>query len=336
MGIGIALLSLLGIGLIVSIFDDDDDNETAAASEPEGVVRNGTDDADTIDGTDGTDLLSGGAEDDTLSGGASSDTLEGGTGDDLLEGNGGNDRLLGQADDDVIVAGGGNDVAAAGSGNDFVQGRGGDDTLNGSLGIDWLEGNDGNDSASGGFGNDTILGGDGADTLNGEGGNDILISGELSGTPFATEDLEALRDGTTALTTILNLDAETAIPLLDDDAADVLNGGDGDDALVLGAGDIGTGGEGEDGFALLAETADSDAGPSTITDFNSEEDALVILVDPNQTVDPVVDVVDENGDAIITVNGTPISVLVGAAGQIESADIGGGTGIVVGLLDPRP
>ncbi|KIC48564.1 calcium-binding protein [Tateyamaria sp. ANG-S1] len=323
MGIGIALLALLGVGLVVSVFDDDDggsDNPT----EPEGIVREGDDEDNNFEGTVGTDLLIGGEGNDTLTGGGSADTLEGGPGEDLLEGNAGNDSILGQADDDIIVAGGGDDLVAAGKGDDFVQGRGGDDTLRGSLGADWIEGNDGDDSIGGGFDTDTLLGGAGADTLDGGGNNDLLIGGEVPGTPLSTENLEALRDGTETLASILNLTAESVIPLEDDNAADVLNGGDGNDDLVLGAGDVGTGGAGADVFFAMAEAAESESGPSTITDFNGTEDALLVLLTPEQVDgDPVsIDVTNEDGDAVISVNGQPISILVGAAGQIESGDIG--------------
>lgn len=318
MGFGIALLTLLGVGLVFSFADDNDGDDAAPAAEASepGEVIDGTPEGDSLEGT------------------ANADTIEGGSGNDVIEGGDGNDVLRGQADQDIVVAGAGNDVVAGGSGSDFLIGGDGSDTMSGSLGADWLEGDDGNDTLNAGFGDDTLLGGTGADTLDGGAGNDLLIGTAVQNTPFDTDDIVAFRNGDANFADVLGVPSDVSIPLPDDDAADVLNGGDGSDDVVLGAGDTGTGGAGEDIFVVLAEAGTSQNGPSVITDFDGGSDALLVLSDPDDPTPPVLSIVNENGDAIVTVNGVPVSILQGAAGQIESDDISGVTGIFVGFLDP--
>ncbi|GGX61365.1 hypothetical protein GCM10007385_33070 [Tateyamaria omphalii] len=342
MVIGLTLLTLLGIGLIVSIVDDDDDgdtNEADAVAEPEGVEVAGTEDGETIDGTEGTDLLIGGEGEDTISGADSSDTIEGGVGNDLIEGDAGDDRLLGQADDDVIVGGAGDDTIAGGQGDDFAQGRGGDDRLTGSLGRDWLEGGDGSDTALAGFGEDTLVGGAGADSLEGGGGNDLIMGGDLSLIDLSPSDLAGLRDGTLSFVQAAGLggidDNILEEPNAEDNAADTLSGGDGNDALLLGSGDIATGGAGEDEFGIFADALSGDQGPSTITDYVPGEDFIFVLADPEAPVAANISVLTAGDDAIVALNGQPVTVVSGAAGLLSTDDIAFISGIPIPVLDPN-
>jgi Ca2+-binding RTX toxin-like protein len=145
----------------------------------------------------------------------------------------GNDRLSigaqiggvtldGGAGKDTLVGGDGNDVLSGGIGNDSVVGGNGFDTLYGNDGNDRLEGQGNGDSLRGGRGNDTLLGGTSNDKLFGESSDDSLDGG-------AQDDR---LDGGFGVDTILgNLGNDTL--LARDDAADILNGGDGTDAAQV-------------------------------------------------------------------------------------------------------
>ena len=123
--------------------------------------------------------------------------LTGTPGDDDLEGGAGDDRISGLAGDDVLV------------------GDDGDDTLDGGKGDDILIGGDGDDSISGGEGDDVLVGGPGHDVLDGGADNDRLVAGE--------GDI------------VLGGAGNDRIELSTDRGAPAsIDGGDGDDTLVLG------------------------------------------------------------------------------------------------------
>ncbi|MCW9041831.1 MAG: hypothetical protein OQK05_00690 [Pseudopelagicola sp.] len=82
----------------------------------------------------------------------------------------------------------------------------------------------------------------------------------------------------------------------DSEGADTLDGGAGNDEIILGAGDEGTGGAGNDLFTVteqgLNNAADKDIedvdyGQSLITDYDPEEDQIVIEGKATDTEDPV-------------------------------------------------
>ncbi|MEL6467032.1 MAG: calcium-binding protein [Pseudomonadota bacterium] len=333
---GIALLSLFGIALVVEIVDDDDDS--SSSSEPDGIEITGTEDADVIAGTAGADVLAGGDGEDTITGGDASDTIEGGNGEDLIEGNAGDDLLQGQADADVIIGGAGDDVIASGQGNDFAQGRGGNDSLAGSLGADWLDGNDGNDTVSAGFGDDSLLGGAGADLLDGGAGNDLMTGGVLANVDLSTSDLVGLRDGTLTFDQAAGLedidDNVLDVSDDDDDARDTLIGGDGDDSILLGSGDTATGGEGFDAFGILADALEGTQGLGTITDFVPGEDFIFVFDDLDLPAEPSISVLTSGSDAIVALNGQPVTTVTGAAGSLSIDDIGFFTGLSISFVDP--
>ncbi len=215
---------------------------------------------DNLQGNGGDDSLSGAAGGDFLAGRDGDDLLDGGDSDDHLYGGEGADRLLGGAGADVLHADAGHDDLTGGSGADSMFGHAGDDALDGGAGDDSLMGGSGFDSLQGGTGNDRLDGGYGRDLLAGGGESDVVDGGEGSDTLWGQWPDEADLD------------------------PDFLNGGGGDDLLMLGAGDHGHGGAGADVFALL------DIGPNDppiqITDFNPDEDALVVLYDAAQHPDP--------------------------------------------------
>lgn len=143
------------------------------------------------------------------------DTLNGSDGDDYAEGGTGNDNMILRAGHDLAYGGEGADRIDAGIGFDTVYGGTGDDTLTGNGGNDILHGDDGDDDLSGGSGADLIYGGAGNDVLSG-------LSAKL-----------ATATGSNTI-----------------DGVDGLSGGDGNDHLILGPGDIGEGGAGDDLFEI--------------------------------------------------------------------------------------
>ncbi|MCE3290601.1 MAG: proprotein convertase, partial [Caulobacter sp.] len=143
-----------------------------------------------------------------ITGTENNDTLTGGAANEVIDGLGGQDVIDGAGGDDTINAGAGNDGATGGAGND---------TLNGD---------DGDDSLGGGAGADTLDGGEGNDNLNHFGGAVFTMTSFLNGNP------------------VTNFSITTAFG--DDGAIDILNGGGGDDYVMVGLGDQADGGDGFD------------------------------------------------------------------------------------------
>ena len=258
---GIVGLLMLG-GLMMGPIDPDvdltalEDADTAAedaaeeelsASQniatPASDVLSGTDIDDVIDAMDGDDQVNGYAGDDLLSGGRGDDQMLGGDGNDTLIGEGGQDDLHGGFGDDHIDGGDDADELWGHMDNDTLLGNAGNDNLTGGSGEDVLFGNDGNDGLHGNDGNDSLAGGAGEDVLFGGNGDDYIEGGS-------------------------------------DTVRDFLNGGRGDDLLVAQQGDVLTGGEGLDTFAI-----DTSAGvfaqSAQIIDFNANDDHIEIMLDEN-------------------------------------------------------
>lgn len=180
------------------------------------------------------------------------DMLLGGGENDLLSGLGGDDELRGEGGDDRILAGDGSDLAIGGAGADALFGEDGDDTLWGIDGDDTLDGGPGDDILRGDAGEDLLLPGAGADAALGGAGDD-----EISGAFFSADDLP--------------------------DLPDRLDGGEGEDRITGDDGDLVTGGGGADILRVLG-IDQPDATPVTITDFDPEEDTLVLVDDAGNDV----------------------------------------------------
>jgi len=192
----------------------DDSTGTAPLAEPgafdEALYSN------VVTGTEGDDSLSAGGERALawfLNGG--NDTLDGSSGNDYAEGGAGSDTMALRDGRDLAYGGEGDDRIDAGIGFDTVYGGMGDDTLTGNGGDDNLYGEENNDVLSGGTGADLVFGGAGDDVLYG-------LSNGLS--------------------------SEAGSNVID--GVDTLVGGDGADRLILGPGDVGVGGAGDDAFVL--------------------------------------------------------------------------------------
>jgi Ca2+-binding RTX toxin-like protein len=205
--------------------------------------------------------LIGSAFNDTLTGNSGVNVLSGGNGDDMLQGGAGADMLTGGAGTDtagyasssaaVIV----NLTTGVGSGGD-AQG----DTLNsienliGSAFNDTLTGNSGVNVLSGGNGDDTLQGGAGADTLDGGAGMDtasyaassagVTIDLRLPGPQVSAGDAS----GDTLIGIEIIRGSIFADTITGDANDNIFN-----DGGVGGAGDILTGGAGNDTYSVYNE-----------------------------------------------------------------------------------
>lgn len=124
----------------------------------------GTKKRDILAGTAGADSISGLAGNDDLRGRSGADALRGGAGTDRLWGDGGNDHLFGDAGRDTLRGGTGHDSLYGGEGNDKLFGESGNDLLDGGNGNDTLVGGAGNDTLLSSAGADVMNGGTGTDT----------------------------------------------------------------------------------------------------------------------------------------------------------------------------
>ncbi len=239
---------------------------------------------ETLTGTDAGEQIGGEGGDDTINGGEGDDDLYGQEGDDVVSGGMGNDTLQGEDGADFLNGNEGDDSLAGGMGDDTLNGDAGDDNLIGGSGNDLLEGGTGNDTLMGGRDNDRLSGGLGVDELLGGAGND-LINGVV---PDATG-------------------------MEDTDEGDFLNGGSGEDTLLIGRDDWANGGEDADLF-VLGDWLDSEHS-ATIEDYTAGEDRIAVVYDPEAVSDPVIGVEPSEGSdsAWITLNGQRIAeVLHGA------------------------
>ncbi len=258
---------------------------------------------------------------------------------DMLRGTSGNDALiaLGEADvvrgfngDDLIEAGTNNDTAFGGAGNDVIGGGTGADVLLGDRGNDVIIGGNGDDSLLGGDGNDTLIGGGDKDTLEGGDGNDLLISGLARfGSGNDVEDLSA--SAAQALISLgSGLDFEnidfaqlqsdgvfngTDVRFLSDDAetnpqGSTINGGAGDDLLILNHADRVTGGAGSDTFVLNDRMVGQNM--TQLFDYNAAEDVIAVQYD--SAAAPTITVQDAGSFGDIYLDGQRIARVTDGAG----------------------
>ncbi|WP_299552655.1 calcium-binding protein [uncultured Tateyamaria sp.] len=284
-------------------------------------------------GDEGEVLLGTGGPD-SIAGGPGNDIVDAGPGNDTISASGGDDSVLGGDGDDIVQGQGGDDLIFGNTGSDFLQGRGNTDTIMGGDDGDWVNGNDGNDEVAGEGGQDTVVGGAGEDTVRGGAGADQIFGGSVVGDPLTTSQAEALQDGSRSLAEVLGVAPGTGLTIEDDNEVDLLDGRAGNDALTFGAGDIATGGAGEDDFIIIADSAGNSAGESTITDFDEEDDSLVVMRAVGSS--PVNITISEAGsDVNIFVDGVLTTVVQGGAGQIFQTDIIQIEGYNVDLLESR-
>ena len=258
---------------------------------------------DLTDVIDGDSTLIGDTEADHLDGSGGNDLVIGAGGDDLLGGRGGDDSLQGDDGNDHLDGGDGNDLLSGGDGNDVLHAGAGDDILFGGAGEDGLFGHEGNDQLSGGAGSDTLVGGEGDDQLTGQSGDDTLDGGygnDLLSGGLGRDEL----NGGQGQDTIWGQWPGEA-----DHEADTMSGGAGDDLLMMSAGDLGSGGDGADIFALQDIHLDDPL--AQIVDFDPAQDQIVVLYDANLHPDPVISVESHGESCTLLLDGIPLADLAG-------------------------
>jgi Ca2+-binding RTX toxin-like protein len=299
--LGYLLLALLGVGAAGGLLfglDDDDDN---VASTP-GTPGDDPDDNTTIEGTEGSDLL------------------EGALGDDILDGGDGDDRLIGLGGGDQVSGNAGNDHVSGDDGEDILAGGAGDDGVYGGSGGDIALGGDDNDDIWGGSNADLLVGGEGEDTMTGSSGDDLLIGTQTGLQDSSVDDFAAgLADADAetpeeALLTSFALSGAGA----DGDDGDEMNGGFGDDVLLVGSEDSASGGEGND-FFLMGDWIQAGRA-AEITDYDPASDQIAFGFEtdtpPELTVTD-----DDSGNAVISAEDQVVATVTGAAGTLSSEDI---------------
>ena len=154
------------------------------------------------------------------------------------------------------------------------------------------------------------MGASGSDVLFGGGGNDILEGGGVFNRELNNDDYEILRN--------LDEDEDLVFPNFritkdDDGDPDILDGGDNNDALVLGSGDTGTGGAGSDDFVVGDWITPGN--PATITDYESSTEVIRVLVE-NPVTSPIPQAVpgDTPGHVRLTLGGEVIANIYGDFG----------------------
>ena len=266
------LLMLLSLGataaLLTEVFnlfnDDDEAIDEAASITPE--TANAILDEEQIETLRGTliedfalpetqALLNAGIEVDPDYG---LEEIEGTPGDDLIQ----------TQPETVVTFGEGGDDTIVGTDSDYenIFGDEGDDVIFGEGGEDLLIGGPGNDLISGGTGNDELYGNEGTDTLFGGAGDDILYDAiAVTGDAPSVPGLEGINAGS----------GDDFVRI--EDGINLVELGDGMDRLAI----------------LNDEGVAGDHPVSVVTDFNPDEDALVLGV-----FDPDADTLDANSLAI--------------------------------------
>jgi Ca2+-binding RTX toxin-like protein len=327
------IAALVGVvGLFSNIFDSGD-----APPEEDGPLE--PDDRGSPKGSAGVrlrggpldDVLTGGVDNDTLIGNLGDDTLVGAAGDDELSGRSGNDHLFGgdgndtlsgENGDDQLFGGAGFDLLQGGEGADFLHGGNGNDTLEGGAGVDTLRGGAGDDLMLGGLDDDLLIGGQNNDTLFGGAGDDVLEGGPGSNSMVGGDGDDLLigytrPDGASLFGKIdPNVSSsELAFGTTDALDPDTLEGGEGEDMLILGRGDTAFGGAGEDVFVTgVWMTGSTDTG--VIADFEPTGEEILILVPGDYAGAGVVTIVADGADALVTMDGQTYARVTGAAATL--------------------
>lgn len=230
--------------------------------------------SDRISSFSGNDKIYGGSDNDSIDAGTGKDTIYGDDGNDIIVYRDGGDKIYGgpgsdqildiirsnpfspirEIDNNELYGGDGNDII---SGTGFLSGGGGIDVLtgsgivNGDEGNDRLEGSQGvKDGAvyNGGDGNDIFATSDGKDILNGGNGNDVLDGYS----PFFSRGGGRRND------------------------IDQLTGGAGQDRFILGQKVTSPLQDRAVYYLDNLNGSDSDSTFATITDFNPQEDKIVL------------------------------------------------------------
>ncbi len=215
---------------------------------------------DTLKGDAKANQLFGDAGDDTLSGNAGNDTLDGGEGIDTVdfENSNGVTVLLLSSDNaphGKVIDGIDTDLL---KNIENIRGSNLSDMLSGNKEANRIEGRSGNDSLFGLDGNDTLFGGGGNDTLDGGKGADWLYGEDTNSSNPGTGNTVSYKNSNSSVYVYLDssigntnggdadgdklsqiqhlMGSDFSDILAGDAASNLLDGGDGDDTLIGGAG----------------------------------------------------------------------------------------------------
>jgi Ca2+-binding RTX toxin-like protein len=217
-----------------------------------------------------------------IEGTSSNDVIVGLDGNDTIFGIMGNDEIYGAQGADMIFGGEGADSIMAGAGNDTLFGGRGDDVLDGGIGDDYLVGGVSSNIVDGGDGNDTIMGQWQPNSSFYREFFDECPSNLFESEEYTSEYLEEKSSTDSYQDT------------------NILFGGNGDDWMFLGKGDIAIGGNGSDFFFV----SESDVNCPTIIDFDTSQDKIVIYLTPQSNIDPQISFQVENSvDTFVLVDG---------------------------------
>jgi Ca2+-binding RTX toxin-like protein len=190
--------------------------------------------------------------------------------------------ITGTAGNDSTLTGGvGNDIINGLAGNDVIHGGGGSDQIDGGADADQLYGDAGSDTIHGGDGNDVISDGRGADKLYGDAGDDtISISlaggGRLLADGGAGNDVISASNGggPNQPVTLLGGDGNDQITLNGFASDNSIDGGNGDDLIILGSALAATITLGAGTDTLRLATNFSPSGSMIVTDYAPGIDTL--------------------------------------------------------------
>lgn len=220
-----------------------------------------------------------------------SDDIRATDGPDILSGEGGNDNLQGKA------------------GVDYILGGAGDDTLMGQAGNDSLFGSEGDDELHGGAGSDTLLGAGGNDSLYGGGGDDELVGANIHNRDMEIADRYTPDDPSSPL----------FFEAPSEDEANLLDGGAGDDCLLMGEGDTAVGGAGADHFEVGHWVEDEDNVP-LVSDFDETQDTLWVYY-PEGEDPPSITTESQDGDTLVYSNGKLVVRVAGEVGPYFTEEV---------------
>lgn len=215
-------------------------------------------------------------------------------------------------DDDAVET-----TAQGTEGDDILQIEGDLERIDGREGDDLLIGSADNDTLGGGPDDDLLIGGKGDDLLKGGVQHDILVGiGDFE--DLDSDALQALENDEAAAEALI----QDLLNVPDSSGAETLEGGYGKDLLLMGHGDIATGGDQVDSFAFFDQPLVEGASPAPaeITDFDPETEALILPYEPSGPV-PAAVIETQGGDAVITIDGTPKIILRGMGGLLTAEHV---------------
>ncbi|MEL7013169.1 MAG: iron-regulated protein frpC, partial [Pseudomonadota bacterium] len=279
-------------------------------------------------GTEFDDKVIGDGEDNEISGLGGSDTIRGRDGDDILVGNKGDDFVFGGGGDDLLVwnNGDGSDLLNGGRGYDTVQVNFDTDLVNDDLqnkdvaefsvtdqGVQFAR-IEVNDQTEFGLFELDIRHTEKLETNFGDGDDTAVLKDNVlheikldlgGGHGVDTLDLSQVDSGVTVNLADGTLGTSKAVNFENVEGTefnDVITGNDQDNVIAGGSGlNILTGGDGADTFVFR----EGDVGVSIITDFDIEEDQILIeTTDPSVTTDSLLSNLSQNGDDVeLALNG---------------------------------